>query len=121
MYCSWLVAERGVLLSATVATREVISYLRLRCATTIRTPSEEVMAATPVTLADLTSALSEIRHEIPRLVQPLVISSISPARVEISAELQSPLTDLNDCVLKQIELQASAIKLRAEAQQIEIA
>ena len=78
------------------------------------------MAAAPVTIADLTSALSELRREIPSIVQPLVVNSISLARVEISAELQAALTDLNDRALKQIEPQAAAIKLAADAQQIEI-
>ena len=73
-----------------------------------------------MTLSDLTSALSEIRREIPSLVQPLVMNSISLARIEVLAELQSALNDLNDRALKQIELQAASIKLAADAQQIEI-
>ena len=76
------------------------------------------MAAAPVTIADLTSALSELRREIPSIVQPFVINSISFARVEISAELQEAFTDLNDRALKQIELQAASSKLAADAQQI---
>ena len=78
------------------------------------------MAATPVTLANLTSALSEIRREIPNLVQPQVANSIATSRVEISAEIQKALMELNDRALKQIELQAAATKLAADAQQIEI-
>ena len=78
------------------------------------------MAVAPVTIADLTSALNELRRKIPSIVRPLVINSISLARVEISAELQAALTDLNDRALKQIELQAAAIRLAADAQQIEI-
>ena len=78
------------------------------------------MAAAPVTIANLTSALGELRREIPSIVQPLVITSISLARVEISAELQSALADLNDLALKQIELQAASTKLVPGAQQIEI-
>ena len=78
------------------------------------------MAEAPVTLADLTSALGEIRRKILSLVHPLVMNSISLARVEISAELQSALNDLNDRALKQTELQAASIKLAADAQQIQI-
>ena len=78
------------------------------------------MAAAPATIADLASALKEIRREIPNLVQQQVANSIATSRVEISAEIQKALMEFNDGALKQIELQAAATKLAADAQQIEI-